>query len=37
MKRKSYIRQCRNKQLYANKMNNPEEVDKFLEKYNFPN
>ena len=24
-------------QLYANKMNNLEEMDKFLEKYNFPN
>ena len=23
-------------QLYANKMNNLEEMDKFLEKYNFP-
>ena len=23
-------------QLYANKMNNLEEIDKFLEKYNFP-
>ena len=23
-------------QLYANKMNNVEEMDKFLEKYNFP-
>jgi len=23
-------------QLYANKMDNVEEVDKFLEKYNFP-
>ena len=23
-------------QLYANKMDNPEETDKFLEKYNFP-
>ena len=24
------------KQLYANKMDNLEEMDKFLEKYNFP-
>ena len=24
-------------QLYANKMDNLEEMDKFLEKYNFPN
>ena len=24
-------------QLYANKMDNVEEMDKFLEKYNFPN
>ena len=24
------------KQLYANKMDNHEEVDKFLERYNFP-
>ena len=24
------------KQLYANKMDNHEEMDKFLEKYNFP-
>ena len=24
------------KQLYANKMDNLEEVDKFLEKYNLP-
>ena len=24
------------KQLYANEMNNPEEMDKFLEKHNFP-
>ena len=24
------------KQLYANKMNSMEEMDKFLEKYNFP-
>ena len=24
------------KQLYANKMANLEEIDKFLEKYNFP-
>ena len=24
------------KQLYANKMNNHEEMDKFLERYNFP-
>jgi len=24
-------------QLYANKMDNMEEMDKFLEKYNFPN
>jgi len=23
-------------QLYANKMDNLEEIDKFLEKYNFP-
>ena len=23
-------------QLYANKMDNVEEIDKFLEKYNFP-
>ena len=23
-------------QLYANKINNVEEMDKFLEKYNFP-
>ena len=28
------IRDCR-KQLYANKMDNLEEMDKFLEKYNF--
>ena len=25
-----------NKQLYANKMDNPEEMDKFLEKHNLP-
>ena len=25
-----------NQQLYANKMDNLEEMDKFLEKYNFP-
>ena len=25
------------KQLYANKMDNLEEIDEFLEKYNFPN
>ena len=25
-----------NQQLYANKMDNWEEMDKFLEKYNFP-
>ena len=24
------------KQLYANKMHNHEEIDKFLERYNFP-
>ena len=24
------------KQLYANKIDNPEEMDKFLEKFNFP-
>ena len=24
-------------QLYTNKMDNMEEMDKFLEKYNFPN
>ena len=24
------------KQLYANKMDNPEEMDKFLERYNLP-
>ena len=24
------------KQLYANKMDNPEEMDEFLEKYNLP-
>ena len=29
------IRDCY-KQLYANKMDNHEEMDKFLEKYNFP-
>ena len=29
------IRDCY-KQLYANKMDNLEEIDKFLEKYNLP-
>ena len=44
MKKKKKNRQHRNtkdhinyyQQLYANKMNNLEEMDKFLEKYNFP-
>ena len=30
------IRRGYQKQLYANKMDNLEEMDKFLEKYNFP-
>ena len=31
----SIIRDCY-KKLYANKMDNLEETDKFLERYNFP-
>ena len=30
------IRRDYNKQLYANKMDNHEEMDKFLERHNFP-
>ena len=28
---------CKDSSIYANKMDNLEEMDKFLEKYNFPN
>ena len=44
VKRRSYNGHCRNtkhpkrllKQLYANKMDNLEEIDKYLERYNLP-
>ena len=31
-----FLPPCYYQQLYANKMDNVEEMDKFLEKYNFP-
>ena len=43
MKRRGYLRQCRNTKdyetimnNYGNKMDNLEEVDRFLEKFNLP-
>ena len=41
MKKESYNRQCRNtkdyyEKLYGNKMDNLEEMDRFLEKFNLP-
>ena len=41
MKRRGYNRQCRNtkdyKRLLGNKIDNLEEMDRFLEKFNLPN
>ena len=34
-KYKAYIRDC-NEQLYGNKMDNLEEMDRFLKKFNLP-
>ena len=41
MKKESYNRQCRNtkdyyEKLYGNKMDNLEEMDRFLEKFSLP-